>query len=290
MPLNILSIWSGIVALAAALSLGVAPARAEPALWTLRDADSTIVLFGSVHLLPEGLDWRPAGLDAALAAADDVWFETPTDNGQSGLLARQHGTLPAGESLSAKLTPAGRERLDRLAGRYGLSPAALEGVRPWLADLSFSVAAIIAEGAAADSGVESLLANAAPQAEKRYFETPADQIGFLAGAPEADQLLSLEETLRQLDEEPQMFSALLQAWLAGDQAALERLGVSPVRRLSPVLYERLLAGRNRRWADQIQQRLAGSGRTVIIVGAGHLTGPDSVPALLRARGLVVEGP
>jgi uncharacterized protein YbaP (TraB family) len=57
-----------------------------------------------------------------------------------------------------------------------------------------------------------------------------------------------------------------------------------------VLYERLLAGRNRRWTEQILERLAGSGTTVIVVGAGHLTGPDGVPALLRARGLAIEGP
>ena len=281
---------SGFVALVAVAFGTVTPASAEPAMWTIRDADSTIVLFGSIHLLPEDLDWRPDALDAALAAADDIWFETPTDGGESAMLARQYGLLPAGDSLSAKLTPQGRERFERLAGRYGLSPAALDGVKPWLADLTFSIAALISEGAAPDAGVERTLADAAPQASKRYFETPAEQIGFLAGAPEAEQLLSLEETLRQLDDEPAMFRDLVHAWLAGDQKALEALGVTPVRSLSPVLYERLLAARNRRWVDTIAQRLAGTGRTVIVVGAGHLTGPDSVPALLRARGIAVEGP
>jgi uncharacterized protein YbaP (TraB family) len=51
-----------------------------------------------------------------------------------------------------------------------------------------------------------------------------------------------------------------------------------------------LADRNRRWADAITERLAGSGETVIVVGAGHLAGPDSVPTLLRARGVAVDGP
>ena len=51
---------------AAALLLSPAAARAEPALWTLRDADSTLLLFGSVHLLPDGLDWRPATLYGSL--------------------------------------------------------------------------------------------------------------------------------------------------------------------------------------------------------------------------------
>jgi len=271
-------------------ALAARPAAAEPAMWTIRDSDSTIVLFGSVHLLPEGLKWRTPALDAALAAADDIWFETPTEGGESAMLARRYGTLPAGDSLTARLTPKGRERLERLADRYGLSPAALDGSRPWLVDLTLSVAALVAEGAIADAGVERTLADAAPGAKRRYFETPEEQIGFLAGAPEADQLLSLEETLRQLDEEPTVFAELIRAWVQGDQAGLERLGVTPIRKLSPVLYERLLAGRNRRWAEAIIERLAGSGESVIVVGAGHLTGPDSVPALLRAKGIRVEGP
>lgn len=289
MALKILSIWSGFIA-ASAVLLGAVPVAAEPAIWTVRDADSTIVIFGSVHLLPEGLDWRPDALDAALATADDLWFETPIDGGEGAMLTRRHGMLPAGESLSAKLTPRGQERFLRLSEQFGLSPAALDAARPWLADLTFSVAAIMAVGARADTGVERTLADAAPKAARRFFETPEEQIGFLAGAPEADQLRSLEETLRQLDEEPHVFTDLVDAWMAGDVQALEQLGVTPVRRLSPVLYERLLAGRNRRWADRIEQRLAGSGRTVIVVGAGHLAGPDSVQALLRARGIVVEGP
>ncbi len=292
MALKTLSIWSGLTALAAATVLVAtpAPAAAEPAVWTIRDADSTIVLFGSVHLLPGGLDWRPAALDAALADADDLWFETLTDDAASGLAARRLGVLPAGESLLARLTPQGRARLQRQGERLGLSPAAVDHLRPWLADLTLSVAALLQDGAVADAGVERTLETAAPAATRRYFETPAEQIDFLAGAPEADQLASLEETLRQLEEDPELFTRLVRAWLAGDQAAIEALGVAPIRTLSPVLYERLLAGRNRRWTETILERLAGSGTTVMVVGAGHLAGPDGVPALLRARGVAVEGP
>ncbi len=292
MALKTLSIWSGLTALAAATVLIAtpAPAAAEPAVWTIRDADSTIVLFGSVHLLPAGLDWRPATLDAALAEADDLWFETLTDDAASGLAARRLGVLPAGDSLMTRLTPQGRARLQRQGERLGLSPAAVDHLRPWLADLTLSVAAPLQDGAFADAGVERTLETAAPAATRRYFETPAEQIEFLAGAPEVDQLASLEETLRQLEEDPELFSRLVRAWLAGDQAAIEALGVAPIRTLSPVLYERLLAGRNRRWTEIILARLAGSGTTVMVVGAGHLTGPDGVPALLRARGVAVEGP
>jgi uncharacterized protein YbaP (TraB family) len=289
MTRHVLSSLAAIILLLAAAT----PAAAEPPLWTIRDADSTIVLFGSVHVLPADLDWRPDALDAALARADDLWFETDTDgDGQAraSQAALANGYLPKGERLSALLTPDGRARLDRICGRLGLSPAAVDTLRPWFADVTLGVVALTRQGALASSGVEHTLADAAPDAARRTFETPEDQIAFFAGAPVADQLASLEDTLRQLDEDPDFFSRLINAWAAGDAVAIEALGVAPMKQVSAVLYDRLIVQRNRRWAEIIAERLKGSGETVIVVGAGHLVGGDSVPALLRARGIVVEGP
>ena len=49
------------------------PALAEsPALWRLSDDDSEIWLFGTVHLLPPGLQWRSPAFEAAFAAADTI--------------------------------------------------------------------------------------------------------------------------------------------------------------------------------------------------------------------------
>ncbi|MDP1629859.1 MAG: TraB/GumN family protein [Caulobacter sp.] len=282
----------GVLSTALCLFLA-APAAAEPPVWTIRDADSTIVLFGSVHVLPEGLAWRPAALDAALARADDLWFETPVDGEgetQAVQAAQQNGYLPAGESLTALLTPQGRARLERVGGRLGVSPAGIDRLRPWLADITLGLLALARQGAVASAGVEKVLADAAPAARRRAFETPADQIAFFADAPLADQLASLEDTLRQLDEEPAFFDELISAWARGDTARIEALGLTPMKTASVVLYDRLIVQRNRRWAATIAERLAGSGETVIVVGAGHLVGPDSVPALLRARGIPVEGP
>ncbi len=56
------------------------------------------------------------------------------------------------------------------------------------------------------------------------------------------------------------------------------------------MYERLVAARNRRWAVEIERLLKSGRRVLIVVGVGHLVGPDSVPALLRRRGVAVEGP
>jgi uncharacterized protein YbaP (TraB family) len=273
-------------------SFGVAAAR--PPVWIVKDSDSTIVLFGSVHVLPPGLDWQPPALREALSKADDVWFELPIapDSQAAGVaVVRAKGMLPPGESLLSKLTPAGRDRLARLAPKLGLSLAQFDRLRPWLADVTVGLLDMAPKGAGAADGVEqSVSAAAPPTARRQAFETAEQQIGFLADAPEADQLASLEDTLRQIEEEPDAYDRLLAAWLAGDLQALQTEGLEPMQKASPDLFDRMITQRNQRWVEAISQRMAGSGETVVVVGAGHLVGPGGVPALLRARGFTVEGP
>ena len=280
--------------LACACASAPAPARAQPPVWVVRDADSQIVLFGSVHLLPPGLDWSPPVLDEALKRADDLWFELPVDGAageESARLALRHGMLPPGETLSAKLSRRAALRLEHQAAELGLPLPALQTMRPWLAEITLTVAHIAREGGSGVAGVEHSVAAVAPaSAERRAFETAAEQIAVFAEATERDQVVSLEQTLRQLETEPQAFKRLVDAWLAGDLKALERHGLKPLRRSSPRLYRRLIVRRNARWAEQIAARLEGSGETVVVVGAGHLIGKDGLPAMLRARGIAVEGP
>jgi uncharacterized protein YbaP (TraB family) len=280
--------------LAFGLALAALPARAQPPVWVVRDADSTIVIFGSVHLLPPGLDWRPAALDAALKEADDLWFELPIDGGASreaAQLAVARGVLPPGETLSSKLSRRGRARLTKIAARLNLPMPALERMRPWLADLTLGVAQLAEGGANGSDGVERTLSLSAPAtAQRRAFETPEQQIAMFADAPEAEQLKALERSLREMQDQPHASGQMIAAWVAGDLKTLERRGLTPMRRASPGLYRRLVTERNARWTQMLTERLAGSGETVVVVGAAHLIGKDGLPAMLRARGVAVEGP
>ena len=78
--------------------------------------------------------------------------------------------------------------------------------------------------------------------------------------------------------------------MRGDTAGLVTEALDPLQKATPGMYDRLIKQRNTAWIPKIMDRLAGSGETVIVVGVGHLVGPDSVPAMLRARGITVEGP
>ncbi|WP_369057993.1 TraB/GumN family protein [Caulobacter sp. 73W] len=277
--------------LAACLPVG---ASAEPPVWVVRDADSEIVIFGSMHILPAGVDWRPDALDAALAKADDLWFELPMDaasQAEVGRAAQAKGYLSAGQTLTDLMGPKDGARLRKVADELGLPMAVLQYLRPWLAEVSLANAMFMKSSASRQEGVEAVVERIAPaSATRRAFETPEQQISILADTPQADQIASLRQTLEELEQGPGAYDDLVRAWAAGDIRALEEEALEPIRKTSPVLYRRLIIERNVRWVEAIKARMAGSGETVIVVGAGHLVGKDGLPARLRALGFKVEGP
>lgn len=288
----------GLILALAALVAACAPApvqaKPRPAVWVVRDADSEMTLFGSVHVLPPGLDWRPEALDAALAEADDLWFELPVDPGteaQAAALALRHGMMPPGQALADTLDPESLARLQRLAQRHDLPMATLAQLKPWFAEVLVAAGVLAAQGADISHGVERQISALAPVAvERRALESAEQQIALFSAAPLDEQAASLAETLRQLEEDPEAFDRLIAAWMAGDQAALEAETLTPLRQAAPALYERMVTARNRDWVAQLHARLEGSGRTVVVVGAGHLMGEDGLPHRLRALGYEVEGP
>jgi uncharacterized protein YbaP (TraB family) len=269
-------------------------ALAEPPMWVVKDKNSEVVLFGSIHVLPPGLDWAPPVLDRALRRADDIWFELPVDaksEAETAVLATRVGVLAPDGSLFRLLTPADGALMSKVAAAVDVSPVLLDRLQPWLAEIALAGGAYRKVGADANSGVEKILsALATPRAVRRAFETPAEQIALLSGGSLADQIASLHETMQEMDEKPDEFTTLLRAWVDGDVAALDREALAPIRKSSPVLFKRLVTDRNARWTQILDARLKGRGRTVVVVGIGHLIGPDGVPARLRALGYSVTGP
>jgi len=285
-------------ALAACLLLTLVAAcapRAEPAIWRIVDEDSEIWLYGTVHILPPDLHWRGARVNAAFAAADELMTEIDTSAETARVtqaLALVHGSLPEGQTLSALLGPEDAARLDARARELGLDRAVLDRMRPWMAAIQLSYAYAVRRGHRAEAGVENVLAAEAQQRgmQRSFLETPEDQILVLARLPEADQLRLFRAGLREIEANDGSLEEIDQAWARGDVALLTQLLDDDWAEAGPEVYEALIVRRNQAWVDAIQARLNGSGRIFIAVGAAHLAGDRNVIALLRARGVEVEGP
>ena len=273
-----------------------APAStAEPALWRISDADSEIWLYGTVHVLPRSATWQGPSFRHAFADSGELILEadvSPQNQSTFASLAQRNGTLAPGDTLAAKLDPNARAQLARVAASDNLSPALIEHDRPWLAALKLSTAYVVAHGQSADAGVENALLAQARRRGMRlsFLETPEQQILTLADLPPADETQFLVASLHQIESENGDLDAMSRAWARGDVNSLGRQLNSELREVGPAAYNALITRRNAVWADEIARRLNGSGRIFIAVGAAHLLGPDGVVALLRGRGIHVEGP
>jgi uncharacterized protein YbaP (TraB family) len=281
--------WLG---LAAALAVAT-PALAKPAVWIVRDKDSEMVLFGSMHLLPPGVDWRPAALNDAVAHADDIWFEVlPGPGGEYSRQAWTVGTLPPGQSLFKLLPPADSRRLVAFADAHHIDKQMLDRLKPWLASSVISQASGARAGAILQEGVESTLARAAPaSAVQRGLDTPAQLVAANDDAPMSEQIDDLVETLRDGEQGKgaKIVQEALRAWTAGDLKALTKLAREDSAR-RPISNRLITTDRNARWAKTLDARLKGKGRTVVVVGAAHLLGPGNLIGRLRALGYSVTGP
>jgi len=289
-------VWRGSgVLLAAVLALGLSrPSFARPPIWIVHGGRGVAVLFGSIHLLPPGLDWRSAALDAAIARANELWFELPitaASDDEAEALSRARGRLAGGRTLASLLTPRAAGALQRAALKVRCPPQALAPMQPWLAELTLSVAEVGLDGATAYNGVEEQIQAIAPiGAKRRAFETARQQIDILAGAARQDQVASLSLTVHEIDDEPGVYRRIVNDWMTADLPALRRDALDPLAAASPAIYARLITRRNRRWTERLKRRLRHPGLIVVVVGVGHLVGPDGLPSQLRARGFDVEGP
>lgn len=276
---------------AAPVAVTAAPAGSGPGLWVVRDADSTIYLFGTVHVLKPETPWGTARVDQAFASADEYWFEIAdlTDMGGAVPIIQAKGLSPE-RPLSSLLTAEEMASLDEAARSVGTSAAQLEPMRPWLASLTLAVATITRAGYRPEHGGDQVLHAMAEATGRpiRGLETMAQQVGFLADLDEAEQLQNLRTALDQFEKGTELLDQMVTAWSTADLEGLDHLAADDLRRDSPTLYEVLFTRRNQNWAKQVEAILAGSGTQFIAVGAGHLTGPDSLQVQLEKRGILAR--
>jgi uncharacterized protein YbaP (TraB family) len=286
-----------LAALCFATVLAAVPAAADVAgrsvVWSVRGEHNTVYLFGSVHVLRAGDVGLPRAAEAAYDDAEQLVMEIDMDDAavadplamaeQMQRLAR----LPQHTSLRSVLG-------DDYAGvaaataRAGLDLAALDGFAPWFVGVMLLQVEIAKRGLDPAHGIEQQVTDRALADGKPILglETPAEQFAVLAALPLPQQkrflLMSLEETA-QLDAS---LDELLDAWRDGDTATLARV-LSEEFDEFPELYRPLTEDRNRAWVEQLARLLDDRDDYLVVVGALHLVGRNSVVELLRERGYAV---
>jgi uncharacterized protein YbaP (TraB family) len=287
-----LAALAGALALAAPAFADTAkPRDADPALWVMRDADTTVYLFGTVHFLPKDLAWFDEAVADAFAASDELRMELlPVDDPASlGPLILKLAVDPKGRTMAQRMSPEDHAAYVKAMKDLGLPAAQLEPLEPWFIGVQAVSLMYVKAGYDPKSGAEEVLTQAARKAGKTItaFETPEQQFAMLDSTPEAEQLIGVRDLANGQEEALKMFSTLLGHWARGEAEETGRL-MNEEMKETPETARILLNDRNARWAADLKARMDRPGVVFVAVGAGHLTGKDSVQDLLARDGLKVE--
>ncbi len=265
-----------------------APIVARPALWAVRDADTTIYLFGTVHVLKPGMRWFEGGVRHAFDSADELVTEIiePESPAEMAAIMGAKAIATDGVALSDRLEPGKRAPYKVAMTANGLPWQGFERMEPWMAGMALSVAPLDRLGYSAQDGAEKILRAAGLAAGKKMgaLEMVEQQIGYFDTLPLAQQVAFLDATVEGLPDVEQDFAKLIDHWARGEP---DRLAAEMNESLeaTPELARVLLFERNARWAQWIKGRMEKPGKIFVAVGAGHLAGKGSVQDQLAALGL-----
>lgn len=262
------------------------PVEGHPALWKVSDADTTIYLFGTIHLLPQGLNWFHGALAEAFAVSGELITEIPEiepQNSQDVLLRR--GILPAGQSLRDQMSAKERAKFEQTLQSFGLPAAAFDRFKPWYAAVVLATLPLQRKGYSLASGVEADLAarNQAKGRPRIGLETLDYQLSLFDGFSPKIQRRYLFEVIAALPDIEKDVGAMVEAWRTGDAAKLASL--MNADQDDPAMVATLLTNRNKAWASWIKARLDQPGTAFVAVGAGHFGGKGSVQDQLEVLGV-----
>lgn len=263
-----------------------------PAIWRVRSGESTVYLFGSIHILPNGYPWVTRRIADAMDASDRFVFEVPLGKDttlEDREFVLKYGVLPRRQSIRGLLTQDQFGLYATVMQAAGLNARDYERYRPWLAALVLGLAYLHPNDLTALKGADDVVMNFAREHDRpsQYLETPLQQLELLTSGSEESQIAELRHLIDTLPSTRDFASELLEAWSSGE---IERLtgDLNSVFRVSPEAEDFLVTRRNRLWLSTIDPLLQRPGTAMITVGAAHIGGSRGLIALICGEGHRVE--
>jgi uncharacterized protein YbaP (TraB family) len=277
------------LAVFALLLFGIAVHAWSLPLWELQGEADNIRLLGSIHFLRADDYPLPDAIGAAYREAEVLVTEIDLDDLDPLEAQASMQSLaidPRGRDLARLLGPADYATVRTAMQALAIDPAALAAYEPWYAALQVTQLRLQQLGFNPGYGVEArlLMLAASDGKEIRGLETLEDQLGALDSLPASAQREFLLTTIEEAAEIESGIDAILLAWREGNTRTLERDLLSGLDD-QPELRQRILVDRNGRWVEQLQAMAGDGTRYLVVVGALHLVGPDSVLDMLERRGI-----
>ena len=289
-----------LVALACALPPALAqqaPSAEAPRhfLWRMSRPGEQGYLLGSIHFGTEDLYPMPAPIEQAFADSSVLAVEVNLLDIDPGALSRRvltDGMYPSlGNNLRHHVRPETWALLEQVAAQSGMPIEYLQQQKPWMAAMTLVQMVARREGYREDLGIDlHFLLRARGEGKPiRQLETLDQQLSLFDGLSGHEQDTFLFQTLRDMERGPVFFADMFDAWRRGDAGRLDALMNESLHfEGAERLYHLMLTDRNHAMAGGIQALLEQGGTPFVVVGAGHMGGPDGLLRLMSERGYDIE--
>ena len=271
-----------------------------PAIFVIRDEDTTIYFLGTTHVLPPGINWQTSDMQALFAKSEELVLEVSDADSEAQsaemeklFLERKRG--PDSKILADLIWPENRAEFRKWARELAVTARELDAIPLWQMTFIYEYGLAFEAGATSEDGVESVLTKIYTDAGKPIgsIETAMSGLTGLSELSDEEQIAPFNGILYErryalgdaAESEADAF-AREKAWAEGevtefdfgDEKALMKDGT----------YRVLIYDRNVQWTDWIVARMDRPGHLLLAVGSAHLSGPHSVLRLLEKKGYRVE--
>lgn len=267
-------------------------ASAESSVWKAQKDGSIIYLGGTFHILRETDYPLPPEFEKAYKASEIVVFETDIGKlqeqaTQMELLAK--AMYPDGSTVDKHLSAKAYGELSAYCESRGIPLKAFSRYKPSVLMATLMVMEFMKLGVT-QQGVDKYFYELAKSDKKvvEGLETVGEQINYAVSLADGNEDEFVTHSLREMETIKQQFETLANAWRKGDTGKLEEFMVTELKTQQPHLYGRLIAGRNRNWLPLIDAYQKTPQTEFVLVGLGHLVGPDGIIEALKMKGYRID--
>lgn len=286
--LMLLSVTALVNAASANTSL-VEPAKGL--LFEVKSNKHTLYLFGSIHLAKANFYPLSLQVEQAYAQANIVAVEADVTNVEANKNAMPLMTYARPDKLQDHLTPATWQSLQTISG-----PATeqFQGFKPAVVAMHLSMAVFTQQGYDPAYGVDLHFIHRAKADKKKLveLESVAFQASMMAALTDEEGDALLKQSLEALNsgEALRDTESMIAFWKTGDAEGLAKLLNEVANKIAATnkLMKLLLDDRNVAMTEKIKRLLVDGDKAFVVVGAGHLTGKNSIVDILRKQGVQVR--
>ena len=267
----------------------------KPLLWKVSDANNSLYLLGSFHMLKTSDYPLAKSTDLAFDDAEQLYFELSPEemnNPALGQKMAQAAMRTDGKTLQQSLSAETWKKFEASAAKNNLPAANFQSFEPWFVALILSVTEMQKVGLNPALGLDKHFMERAAKAGKpaKGLETGDSQIAIFDGMSMKQQEQFLQDALDESADMKKKIDELHSTWRNADDKALFNIMAKEMNQKYPELYQTINLDRNKAWLPKLEAMLKDNDKddVMVVVGSLHLIGDDGVIKMLKSKGYKIE--